>query len=102
MIDRFLPNVLSPGYWRKTYGELRLAWLLLRDPAVPAYQKVLPAAVLVYLLSPFDFIPGFLPIIGQLDDLAILLFGVKAFVYIAPEERVSAHKQALDIAGEGA
>lgn len=97
MLDRLLPNVLSPGYWRKTWQELRLVWQLIRDPRVPLYQKALPAVVLIYLLSPFDLIPGFLPVIGQLDDLALMLLGLKAFTYIAPEHLVSQYKQEMGL-----
>ena len=97
MVDRLLPNILSPGYWRRTWQELQLVWRLLRDPRVPAYQKVLPGLVLVYLLSPFDFIPGFLPIIGQMDDLALLLLALKLFTRIAPEEIALEYKQALEL-----
>jgi uncharacterized membrane protein YkvA (DUF1232 family) len=96
MLDRFLPNVFSPGYWRKTWRELRLVWMLLRDPRVPIYQKALPGIVLAYLLSPFDLIPGFLPVIGQLDDFALLLLGLKAFTYIAPEDLVDQYAQQLE------
>lgn len=97
MFDRLLPNVLSPGYWRKTWQELQLVWQLLRDPRVPKRQKALPAVVLAYLLSPFDLIPGFLPVIGQLDDFALLLLGLKAFVYIAPEELVVEYKEKMNL-----
>jgi len=96
MIERLLPNVISPGYWRKTWRDLRLVWQLLRDPRVPIYQKALPGIVLAYLLSPFDLIPGFLPVIGQLDDFALMLLGLKAFTYIAPDDLVTQYKQRLD------
>ena len=97
MFDRLIPNVFSPGYWRRTWQELRLVWQLLRDPRVPKYQKALPAVVLAYLLSPFDLIPGFLPVIGQLDDFALLLLGLKAFTYIAPEDLVAEYKQKMEL-----
>ena len=35
------------------------------------------ALSVVYLLSPIDLVPDFLPGVGQLDDLAALLFGSK-------------------------
>jgi uncharacterized membrane protein YkvA (DUF1232 family) len=97
MIDRLLPNILSPGYWRKTWQELRLVWQLLRDPRVPKYLKALPAIVLAYLLSPFDLIPGFLPVIGQLDDFAFLLMALKVFTYLAPSDLVGQHKRKMNL-----
>jgi uncharacterized membrane protein YkvA (DUF1232 family) len=46
--------------------------LLLRHPAVPWHAKVVAACSVGYLLSPIQFIPTFIPVIGQLDDLAAL------------------------------
>lgn len=37
---------------------------------------LLPAIALVYVLSPIDFIPDFVPFVGALDDLAILAFAI--------------------------
>ena len=38
----------------------------------PKYRLWIVAGTLVYLLSPIDIAPDFLPIVGQLDDLAIV------------------------------
>ena len=60
----------------------RLAWMigsLLVDREVPRGAKLALAAVAVYLASPVDLIPDFIPIIGYLDDLlvaAIVLDGL--------------------------
>ena len=45
---------------------------LLRDPRVPRRSKALVAALIPYLALPFDLIPDFIPVAGQLDD-AILV-----------------------------
>lgn len=48
---------------------------LIADERVPARTKLALAGLSVYLLWPWDIIPDFIPVLGQLDDLtAILLF----------------------------
>jgi len=61
----------------------RLAWTLLWDPRVPLMVKLIPALAMLYVISPFDFIPDILPALGQLDDVAILLLALKLFVDMA-------------------
>jgi uncharacterized membrane protein YkvA (DUF1232 family) len=53
---------------------------LLVDPRVPARAKVLLAASLCYLLLPFDLVPDFLPVVGQLDDVAVV---AATFAFVA-------------------
>lgn len=45
---------------------------LLTDSAVPRAAKIALAAVAVYLASPLDLIPDFIPIIGHLDDALLV------------------------------
>jgi uncharacterized membrane protein YkvA (DUF1232 family) len=52
---------------------------LLRDRRVPLHAKVALALLLPYLAMPFDLIPDFIPVAGQLDD-AILVAAVLAYV----------------------
>lgn len=44
---------------------------LLRDPRVPRRKKALLIGLAVYLALPFDLVPDFIPIAGQLDDVII-------------------------------
>ena len=56
---------------------------LVKDPALPRPVKIALAAAVVYLASPIDLIPDFIPFLGYLDDLllaAIVLDGVLNFV----------------------
>lgn len=89
MFGKLLPNVIRLGYWRQMGQELSLVWALVRDPRVPIYTKAIPVVVAIYLVVPVDLIPGFLPVIGQLDDLAILMLGLRAFTYLAPKDVVA-------------
>lgn len=51
---------------------LKLLGRLTRDPRVSKVDKALVAATIAYILVPVDFIPDFLPFLGQLDDLYLL------------------------------
>lgn len=56
----FLPNLLM------------LLGRLLKDGRVPAAEKALFAAAIIYVISPLDFIPDVFPFIGQVDDLYVV------------------------------
>jgi uncharacterized membrane protein YkvA (DUF1232 family) len=60
------------------YGAI-LFKRLLADPRVPRRWKVASALALVYLALPFDLVPDFIPVAGQLDDailVALVLRGL--------------------------
>src|SRR5437899_3198966 len=44
---------------------------LAADPRLPTTVKVALAAAVLYLLSPIDLIPDFIPVLGALDDLLV-------------------------------
>ena len=61
----------------------RLIARLVADPVLPRTAKIALAAAAVYLLSPFDLIPDFIPIVGYLDDVvlaAVLVDGILNYV----------------------
>jgi len=45
---------------------------LIRDPRVPRRRKLLLAALVGYLGLPFDLVPDFIPVAGQLDDALVV------------------------------
>jgi uncharacterized membrane protein YkvA (DUF1232 family) len=53
---------------------VRLVWLLLKDPGLSTKQRTALMAAIGYSVSPIDAVPGIIPVIGQLDDLAIVLY----------------------------
>ena len=70
---------------------MQLGWLLMREPRIPTRGKAALAGALGYAISPIDALPGLIPIVGQLDDLAILLLGLRSALATAPPEVADAH-----------
>jgi len=70
----------------------KLAWRLLQDRRVPLLGKFVFALALGYVVWPIDFIPDFaLPILGQIDDVAVLLAGLRFFLRQTPPEILEEH-----------
>lgn len=44
---------------------------LIDDPRTPPVARWMAIGLMIYLISPIDLIPDFLPVIGQLDDIVI-------------------------------
>ena len=55
---------------------------LLADPRVPRRRKLLLLGLIGYLALPFDLVPDFIPIAGQLDDVLIVGLVLRAFVRV--------------------
>jgi uncharacterized membrane protein YkvA (DUF1232 family) len=91
----FLSNQ-NDGFFKDVVFRLKLIWRLMMDKRVNVLLKLLPIGALVYLISPFDLLPGIaLPVIGALDDAAVLWLGATLFVTLCPEEIVKEHTNAL-------
>jgi len=53
---------------------------LARDPRVPRRRKLLLLGLAGYLALPFDLVPDFIPVAGQLDDAIIVALVLRHFV----------------------
>jgi uncharacterized membrane protein YkvA (DUF1232 family) len=53
---------------------------LARDPRVPRHRKLLLIALVAYLSLPFDLVPDFIPVAGQLDDAIIVVLVLRHVV----------------------
>jgi uncharacterized membrane protein YkvA (DUF1232 family) len=53
---------------------------LLRDPRVPRRRKLVLFGLVAYLALPFDLVPDFIPVAGQLDDAIIVALVLRHFV----------------------
>jgi uncharacterized membrane protein YkvA (DUF1232 family) len=84
-----------PGLLRMLLSQLRLAVRLLREPRVPFLTKTLPVLAAIYVISPLDFVPDVLPVLGQLDDLGILVVSLELFLKLCPAEITDFHRTAI-------
>ena len=74
----------------------RLCWRLWRDHRVPRSLKGMIIAVIIYVLSPIDLLPGFLvPVLGQLDDATLAMLGAYLFIRWSPPEVVAEHMASI-------
>jgi uncharacterized membrane protein YkvA (DUF1232 family) len=74
--------------------HFKLAYCLFRDERVPAAPKAALVAALGVILGPLD-LPAWIPVLGELDILALGILAVKVFVDACPEEVVEEHRAAL-------
>lgn len=69
----------------------RMVWGIVRDPRTPIGLKGMLAAALAYVVLPVDLIPDVIPILGQADDLTVLLLVLDLFIQNAPPEVRAEH-----------
>jgi uncharacterized membrane protein YkvA (DUF1232 family) len=53
---------------------------LAHDPRVPRRRKLLLLALVGYLALPFDLVPDFIPIAGQLDDAIVVALALRGLI----------------------
>lgn len=96
MADKKSGKIVLPpqgGMLRDVVTRLKLIARLMGDRRVNFFIKFLPLASLAYLFWPLDAIA--LPIIGALDDAAVLWIGATLFVELCPPDVVNEHMQEL-------
>ncbi len=81
--------------FKAVVNQVWLTWKLLLDKRVPTWMKLLLALPFLYVLSPIDLIPDFILGLGQLDDLGIILLGMRLFESIVPKEIVAEHRAVI-------
>jgi uncharacterized membrane protein YkvA (DUF1232 family) len=100
---RALPRFLFTGRFLQVAAYLpqfaKLYWRLFRHPRVSLVAKALLVLTGLYVIFPVDLVPDYLPVIGEIDDLAVVLGGLWLFVRLCPADVV--RENVLQLSGEG-
>ena len=64
---------------------------LMADDRVPRRRKLLLALLVGYLALPFDLVPDFIPVAGQLDDVLVVAFVLRRFLRSGGDQLVREH-----------
>jgi uncharacterized membrane protein YkvA (DUF1232 family) len=75
--------------------QLMLTWRLMTDRRVSIIPKIVFFLPFVYLISPIDLIPDLIPVLGQMDDFALLVAGFKLLETMSPGGIVAEHREAI-------
>jgi uncharacterized membrane protein YkvA (DUF1232 family) len=74
---------------------LKLFSRLIKDARVPLTSKLILVGMLAYVVLPADLVPDFLIGVGQLDDLVVILGGLRLFLRLCPPQVVQEHLRAI-------
>lgn len=77
LLARRLPPGLARDLARFLPDAVTLVRRLRRDPRVPRRAKVVVLLAGLWVLSPVDLIPEFLPVIGPLDDVVVVALALR-------------------------
>lgn len=64
-------------FWTLVRGDARVLWRALRHPDAPGWLKLGTALIVLYVVSPIDLVPDFIPFFGALDDVLVVTFGMR-------------------------
>jgi uncharacterized membrane protein YkvA (DUF1232 family) len=100
MADDPFPRDRVATMMRRVPAYLRLSWRLTREPLLSRARRAAVIGAAGYLASPIDLVPGVIPVLGQLDDLAVALAAIRlALAGLSPERR-RFHLDAVGLADE--
>lgn len=75
--------------------NLKLTYCLAFDPRVPVRNKAALAAALTVVVTPFIDVPLWVPVVGEMDVLALGLLATHLFISAAPDEVVAAQERLI-------
>jgi len=112
-LDEYSEKYSESGLWDKVTGNAKSVgqgliykafqlYYVTQNPNCPVKVKAAIFGALGYLISPLDFIPDVVPVLGYTDDAAAIAAAVViAQIYIDDEVKFKAKKKMADLLGEG-
>jgi uncharacterized membrane protein YkvA (DUF1232 family) len=79
------------GYISELPRFLKLLWGLITDPRVAIVDKLLVAGAIAYIVTPIDLIPDFIPFLGEVDDVYLLVLALRRLMQNAGRAVLLAH-----------
>lgn len=71
---------------KKLKTDIPAIFIALKKKETPIIAKIFAGITIGYALSPIDFIPDFIPVIGMLDDIILVPLFVALTIRFIPEE----------------
>jgi uncharacterized membrane protein YkvA (DUF1232 family) len=71
---------------RQVVQQVRTLLRAIRHPGVPWHAKAVCGCAMLYVASPIQLIPSFIPVIGQLDDLLVISLSIKLLKRSTPPD----------------
>jgi uncharacterized membrane protein YkvA (DUF1232 family) len=87
---------LLPFLFTRFRRELKMVWGILTHPQAPATSKFMVVLAILYLISPADFVPDFIPVLGWLDDVGVLGLLIGLAYKLLPRELYESLRQRVD------
>lgn len=75
-----------------------MLWLAARDRRTPVAAKLVAGLAGAYVLSPIDFVPDFVPVLGMLDDLIVISLGLWLSLKLVPDGLMEEFRRVADAA----
>jgi uncharacterized membrane protein YkvA (DUF1232 family) len=72
--------------------RLSLTWALLKDKRVPMWQKAIPFLPLIYIFSPLNFLTFAIPVIGQIDDVFLVMLALELFERVVDKTIIAEYR----------
>lgn len=94
------PQEMKAILWpivKRLPAYVRLAWALVREPAIPRRYKTLLYTTAVYTFTPLHLIASPIPVVGQADSVVLLLLGLRQALTHCPPQVKARHLARLKI-----